>query len=351
VLCSWIQGYALSPDALRSVLAAVRASFPRVQLWRGAWGDLLIVAGGDGLVVDVGSLQAIGDDPAVAAVLRDADAPDPASFLSLNLLAGGAMDRWVGSFPANTDDRPYLEFAAPKLLYADPMRELFTALHAAAGGTEEALAGAPAEIPERLPRWRRARAAESEARLALRDGQGDAALRALEEAHSLLPVAPSIRRTLAGMLNQRGAALARRGQAAAAAESFARGIEVDPEVAASYSNLARMHLDGGGVETALELTGRGLQARPDSPELHAVRAQALLRARSFPEARDAAARALELEPSLLAGFEALADALERLGDTARAESVLTAGTGRHPDAESLRARLRRLAAAKGARPE
>jgi spermidine synthase len=345
VLCSWIQGYALSPDALRSVLAAVRSSFPRAQLWRGAWGDFLIVAGGDHLAVDAGRLLAMGSAPEIAAVLHQADAPDLASLLSLNLLAGEALDRWVGSFPPNTDDRPYLEFAAPKLLYADPMPELFGALHAAAAGAELVMTDAPEGLPARIPRWRRARAAESEARLALRDGEGDAALRLLEEAHALLPTAPSIRRTLAGALNQRGSALARRGQAAAAAESFARGIEVDPAVAASYTNLARMYLDGGGVETALELTAEGLRALPDSPELHAMRAQALLRAQSHPEARAEAQRALELDPRLLAGFEALADALERLGETARAESVLAAGAAVHPDAESLRARIRRVTGA------
>jgi Flp pilus assembly protein TadD len=64
--------------------------------------------------------------------------------------------------------------------------------------------------------------------------------------------------------------------------------------------------------------------------------------RRFEEAAASAERGLELSPRHLEGHTALADALERLGRTAEAESVLVAGLAIHPGAESLESRRLKL---------
>jgi spermidine synthase len=339
VLCSWIQGYSLSADALRSVVAAVRTVFPTVQIWRGAWGDLLIVAGEETLGRDLAAVLERLNAPGVEAVMAKGDAPDGPALLSLLLLSGPTLDAWVGGAAANTDDRPTLEFEAPKLLYADPMGDLFDGLHRAATAAPVP-AGAPAEVTLLLGEWRRARALESAGRLALRAGEGDAALRALEEAHRLLP-APSIRRTLAGALNQRGAALARRGDSAGAARSWVRALQV-ARLPETYLDLGRLYRDGGQPGTALAIVEEGLALHPDSADLRALRAGALVGVRRLEDARDEAMRALQLRPRHLQAHIALADAFERLGETVRAESVLAAGLTLHPGAEELETRRRKL---------
>ncbi|MGQ0721618.1 MAG: fused MFS/spermidine synthase [Candidatus Eiseniibacteriota bacterium] len=339
ILCSWIQGYSLSTEALRSVVAAVRGTFPAVQVWRGAWGDLLIVAGDESFELDVSALVERQRLPGVAPVMQTADAPDAPSLLSLLLLSGTSLDSWIGGSAANTDDRPTLEFEAPKLLYADSMGELFEGLHRAATAAPIP-ATAPAEVALALGEWRRARSFESAGRLALRAGEGEPALRALEDAYRLMP-APSIRRTLAGSLNERGAALARRGDTAGAARSWVRALQVG-QLAETYLDLGRLYRDSGQLTTALAITEEGLALHPDSADLHALRAGALVGVRRIEEARDAAMRALELRPRHLDAHAALADALDRLGEKARADSVLTAGLELHPGAEELEARRRKL---------
>ncbi|NNE43664.1 MAG: tetratricopeptide repeat protein, partial [Gemmatimonadetes bacterium] len=167
-------------------------------------------------------------------------------------------------------------------------------------------------------------------------------LRLLQDAHAILPGAPSIRRTLAGTLNLRGAGLARRDETAAAVRNYVRAMEVDPTVPESYINLARLYLASGGAETALEITAAGLEQKPDHARLLAVRAETLIRTRQFAEARGAAERALVIEPRTLEAHAALADALQRLGDNDGARAALEEGLRLYPDATELTTRIRKL---------
>jgi spermidine synthase len=339
LLSSWIQGYSLSPDALRSVLAAVLESFPNVTLWRGAWGDLLIVASGETFTIDVKRLLEKGRDAEIGAVLRESGFPDLASLLSLNLLAAEELRRYVGGFPPNTDDRPYVEFETPKLLYEDTMGELFGSLYASAGGTERILSSAPAELLAQLGRFRRARAAESEGRLALREREGEAGVQLLEEAFSLLPGGPSIRRTLAEILNGRAIHSAADGNATEAASTMLRAIEVDPSYSESYANLAAIYLDAGNAATAIEAAREAVSRSPGRPAHHALLARALARTRALEEAEREATRALELDPRAEDAHLVLGDILSDRGERARAESVWAAGLTLAPTSEELGARL------------
>jgi tetratricopeptide (TPR) repeat protein len=293
------------------------------------------------MVIDAERLAQRLEDPAVAALARTADVTSASHLLSLLLQAGDGLERWLGDAAPNTDDRPTLEYLAPRLLYEDPMAELFEGLHTGDGGVNGAVL-APPDVAARLPDWRRARLFESRGRLALREGRGEEALAQLGQAYAILPDAPSIRRTLAGTLSQRGAALARRGEMQGAFESLDSALRVDPDLPETYVALGRMILRGGSITTALEMTEDGLSRIPDAADLHVLRAEVLLRMRRFEEAAASAERGLELSPRHLEGHTALADALERLGRTAEAESVLVAGLAIHPGAESLESRRLKL---------
>ena len=77
LLVSWIQGYALSADALRSVLAAARHAFPRTTLWMAGWGDFVIVAGDESFVMDALDMRERGRRPE-----RDGEGGEPAVAMS-----------------------------------------------------------------------------------------------------------------------------------------------------------------------------------------------------------------------------------------------------------------------------
>jgi spermidine synthase len=347
ILCSWIQGYSVSKDALRSVLAAVSRSFPRVSVWRGAWGDLLIVAGGDELTVDAARLAeridaAARDGGPLGEFLGEGDAADPLAVLSRCYFAGPRVAEWVGSFPPNTDDRPFLEFEAPKLLYRSTMRELFDGLHEAADGPGAYLVNASPGLERRLVEARRARALESSARLAFREGRGDDGLRLLDEAAALHPEALSIARTRANALIARGATLANGGRLREAAAAFVRALEADPGSADARVRLGEIYRDVGDLERAGEAAREARRLDPTDPDPPALEATILLRMRRWEEARAAAEASLAREPAHETALAALGDAWLGAGQPARAESVYVAGLERRPGSEILAAKRKKI---------
>ena len=341
-MCSWIQGYSLSPDALRSVVAAARRSFPRVTVWSAGWGDLLVTAGDESFSLDAQRILDRAEDPAIRAMLLQTDSPDLVTLLSNVLLAGSALDRWVGDFPPNTDDNLYLEYEAPKLIHRDTMRALFESLDRAAGGAGELLRNAPEGLAAGLNRARQARTLESQARLAFRDEQGEAGLAATEEAFRLMPTSPSIRRLLSIALDSRGMAFANRGQGQEARNLYLRAADLDPDAGDPFANLAKLYRDAGQMSQAFEAVAEALRRQPRQPEFLALAAELSNRARRWEDGKSAAEAALAIDGSLHDGFVALGDALAGLHAPAEAESVLVRGLAVHPDSPDLAKRLERV---------
>jgi spermidine synthase len=337
LFASWLQGYSLSPEALRGVLAAARLHFPRVTLWSAGWGDLVILAGDESLTVDarhvLGKAEA---DEGVRRLLRESGTPDLVTFASRCLLAGAALDRWVGAAEPNTDDNLRLEFLAPKLLSRDTLPDLYAELHAAGGGAEELVTNAPDGFLTQLRTARRVRELESRARLSFRAGDGEAGLAAAEEAWRLRPGDPAVADVLARALNGRGEALARHGAAVEAFDLYRRAADVDPEYGEPVANLARLYLRGGDVDAALAAATEALRREPRRADFHALRARVRVDARDLPTARSEALESLRLDPASRDGFLALADVLSRLSALDEADSVLAAGLSLHPGDEELR---------------
>ncbi len=342
VVCSWIQGYSLSPEALRSVVAAALVSFPRVTVWTGSWGDFMIVAGDESRAIDAAHLRALGAEPRLFDLLRRADAPDLTSFLSLNVLAGDASRRFAGAQPPNTDDNLFLELEAPKLLHVDTLARLFEAVHAAAGGTEELLVEAPPELAALLPQLRAARALESRARLALREGRGAGGLPLFEEALRLHPGTGSIASGLAQAWTSRGRALARQNDLAGSVESYLRAAQADPETAEPFAHLARLYAGAGDLERAERAIADAALRDAGDPTAWTVRAEIHLARRESEPALEAARRALEIEPHREDAILANARALEQLGRRDEADSALTAALRRAPDSPGLDTAIRKL---------
>lgn len=342
ILCSWIQGYAISPEILRSLLAAAGTHFPNVTLWMGSWGDFMIVAGDESLTFDAEHLRAHGAHPKLLELLDRADVADLSSFLSLNLLAGSSTNTFVGAATANTDDNMLLELVAPKLLHEDTMPGLFEALHRVAGGTETLLRNAPPDLGAALPQLRQARALESRARLAIREGRGPEGIDFFETAWRLHPTARSIAEGLASAYVSRGRALARNQDFPGATSSYLRAAEVDPRTATPFAELARLYVSAGDLETAGRALEEARHRDPDDADALAVQAEFLLLSGDFSAAGEAARRTLARLPDHPEATITLARAFDRLGETSRADSVLAEALRRHPDSPELVAARRKL---------
>jgi tetratricopeptide (TPR) repeat protein len=226
------------------------------------------------------------------------------------------------------------------------MAELFGGLHAAAGGTETWLAGPGAEeLAREIPRLRRARALESEGRLALREERGVEGLRALEEAHRLHPTEPTIAKFLALAVVSRGASLRRRGELAESVEHFLRAADLAPGASEPFAELARTYADAGQPERALEAIEEAIRRQPRDPDLTTSRANLLLQVRDFEGAERDARAALLRDVWIHDAYAALGEALEGRGRADEADSVYRAGLARFPDSPELASRQRKVHAA------
>jgi spermidine synthase len=344
ILVSWIQGYSLTPDALRSVLAAAGENFEETTLWMAGWGDLVIVAGDERFSVDAGRLLEKGRDEEIGQMFRQMEAPDVLTLLSRNLIAGDAMDRYVGDFPANNDDNLYLEFEAPKLLYRETIPELFESLNAGMGGTEQIVTNAPPGLVDAIDRVRRAAVLENRARVAFRAEHGDEGMLLLDEALRLHPESRTIRDIYAQALDGRGETKLRAGEAQAAAQDFVRATQIDPSAAKPFDHLAQVYLDAGQLTTAASAVEEALRRAPRHPDYLARRAELQVRMREFDAAETTAREVLSLDSRHRGGLIALGEALRGQGRGAVADSVLDAAALLYPDDEKLR-RLRRKSAA------
>ena len=120
VFGQWVQTYCLTPDNLRSILAAFRRSFPQVLVFETINGvDLLLICSDRPLAVDFGTLDRRASSLWIRADLARVGIRGAVDIAALLQTGGSALDDVLAGAVVNTDDSGVVEFAAPKALYLD----------------------------------------------------------------------------------------------------------------------------------------------------------------------------------------------------------------------------------------
>ena len=111
VFGQWIQLYELSPGTFESLLSSFLEVFPEAHLfilWRNT--DGLLVAAPRGCTIPIERLRA----PALAHQLELARIAAPEEIATFYVAPGPALRRMAGGAELNTDDRPFVEYRAPR---------------------------------------------------------------------------------------------------------------------------------------------------------------------------------------------------------------------------------------------
>lgn len=152
ILCQWIQAYCLRPEDLRSVLAAVRESFPSLLVFETLRGvDLLAIGTAAPLRFDLAGLEARMSELQVQMDLRRVGVRRPVDLLALLRLGDLEAGRLLAGAPRNTDDNGRVEFAAPRALYLDTIDANLSLLDSA-GSDPLAYLDPPPASPEEADR-------------------------------------------------------------------------------------------------------------------------------------------------------------------------------------------------------
>lgn len=112
IASQWLPLYQLSDEDVRTVMASWAAAFPSTSAWLTAY-DLVLV-GANAPLPGPDALAARAFSPAMAAGLAEAGVRSPAEMAALFAADDAALRAFVGESPPMHDDRPVLEFRAPR---------------------------------------------------------------------------------------------------------------------------------------------------------------------------------------------------------------------------------------------
>jgi len=119
LVCQWLPVHQLSLANFKTIAATFQSVFPHATLWYGMIGDSIAVVGLIGteskFSIDGENLGRRMQNPDLAAELREVNLQSPALLLSHFIMGDDALAAFSRGQPLDTDDRPVIEFSAPKL--------------------------------------------------------------------------------------------------------------------------------------------------------------------------------------------------------------------------------------------
>jgi hypothetical protein len=202
VLCQWLPLHQLEVADLEAIVSTFTAVFPHVQLWvayhRSRTPLAALVGSATPIAADADAMRARLRDPAFRAMAHDVGLDDPDDLGVLYVTDGDHLRSVVRDVPWITDDRPRIEFSAPRGYFHQEGLG-----RAALAWVAARLDPAPAPIAGAHPATFGLRASLLRAQLALLAGDGPAELRAYLDALPAAPASPTVRTALAAIASER----------------------------------------------------------------------------------------------------------------------------------------------------
>ena len=123
IVSQWVPIHSLNTEVVRSMMATFLAVFPEATTWF-VNADLFLIGSEQPLRIDYAQLeQRIADNPQLRAGLEAVYLPDVEEVLASFFMDREAMLAFAEGAPIMTDDRPWAEFVAPKLIYDSDVAE------------------------------------------------------------------------------------------------------------------------------------------------------------------------------------------------------------------------------------
>jgi spermidine synthase len=114
IFSQWLQLYEMSPDDMKTLIATFKASFPYVNIFRGAEGDLMLMGSKGEQRFDLPVINAHLSNVKVAAELKRVQSDSVGDLLSRFYLGSEEVAAISAIAKINTDDNALIEFNAPR---------------------------------------------------------------------------------------------------------------------------------------------------------------------------------------------------------------------------------------------
>ena len=119
IMAQWLQTYSMSVEDVKTVLHTFQTIFPHVSVWVPMRGDLILIGTNEPQALDYARLEEALTLEEIRVDLARVGMDSPQKFLRKFLLGGRELASYTAGAPLNTDDRPRIEFNAPRNLYAN----------------------------------------------------------------------------------------------------------------------------------------------------------------------------------------------------------------------------------------
>jgi len=132
----WIHAYSMDVDDFAAIIATLSRVFEHVQLWETGFDDYVILGSDEPIVIDVEGLYLAAGRPAVNPMLGAIHLNDPMQLAHYYVADARDLERWLEGQESLIDDRPRLEFSAPRFIVEGMVSEIDWNLLSADGTPE-----------------------------------------------------------------------------------------------------------------------------------------------------------------------------------------------------------------------
>ncbi len=265
----WLPQNALTKEGFQILLATYAAVFPRVEIWAGLGGDVVLLGCRSTDRHDFGNVLAAYRRPVVARATEAAWIATPETLLSQYLLDDAGVRRIAGAFTPHRRSHPRLEREEIVRRLGSSGVDPVPGLAAIRADVVAGFANTPGPgFAEAIARATRVRDLERSA-LNLESEEKDfEAVAAYREAIELNPQDRAVRRALATLRTRMGIHFADLQEFTAAHSYLREACEVDTTYAPSFANLGRLLSQNEDYDYAISVLSRACMLAPDNDLFH-----------------------------------------------------------------------------------
>jgi tetratricopeptide (TPR) repeat protein len=205
-----------------------------------------------------------------------------------------------GSGKLNTDDRPCIEYSAPKSSLRYTTDENQSALlHVFTGIPDAWLADLNEADSSRLKAEHEAVRLMLEGAVLRAQGKNSESFALLSKAHDISPGNPVVKNEMVGMLNSSAQSCQSDGQPEEAAKQFQIALQLDPSDFWSLYHLVGLGMAAGETAFAKQVLDRAMEAYPESPMMIGLEGKYLFSTGQQEKGLARLKKAVELQPGNL----------------------------------------------------
>ncbi|HOJ32896.1 MAG TPA: fused MFS/spermidine synthase [Candidatus Hydrogenedentes bacterium] len=148
IVSQWVPLHSLNPEIVKSLVRTFADVFPEYTAWF-INADLFLIGSKVPLQVDFEAARERLRAAPVRDALAEVELEDPVELVTSFLLDKAAVDAFAGTGRIMTDDRPWAEFEAPKLMFQNTVADSLQAILPFWQRSQVPLSGLPVSLAER----------------------------------------------------------------------------------------------------------------------------------------------------------------------------------------------------------